>query len=60
MNNKTDENKKEYLGDAVYAQMDGGNLLITTEDGVGVLSRIWINDEVFAALSSYYRKVKGE
>lgn len=46
--------KKVYLGDGVYAQCDGYYIELTTEDGVSVLQRIYLNPDVYQALILYH------
>lgn len=48
---------KDYLGDGVYAEHDGrGMLTVTTEDGISVKDRIFVEPEVLAALIGYARR----
>jgi hypothetical protein len=42
-----------YLGDSVYAESDGNIILLTTEDGVAVTNRIYLEPEVLQALWDY-------
>jgi hypothetical protein len=49
--------KKEYIGDAVYAEFDRyGALVLTTENGISVTNRIVLEPEVLAALEDYIRR----
>ena len=41
---------KAYLGDGVYADHDGWNIILTTEDGIRETNRIVIEPEVHGAL----------
>ncbi len=41
---------KLYIGDAVYVEMNGGDLVLTTEDGLSVTNRIVLEPEVMAGL----------
>ena len=47
---------KEYLGDGVYAETDGYNMQITTEDGLSVQNVIFLEPVVFEALIAYAKK----
>lgn len=44
---------KTYLGDSVYAEQDGLNLILTTENGVRMSNRIVLEVEVLNALCDY-------
>ncbi len=46
---------KDYLGDAVYVDFDGYGLTLTTEDGINVLDRIYLEPDVFTALVRYQK-----
>lgn len=47
-------NKKEYLGDSVYADVNEfGAVVLTTENGYGPSNTVVLETEVFAALVSY-------
>jgi len=45
-----DRAMKEYLGDGVYAEFTGWDILLTTEDGRSVTNRIHLEPQVYAAL----------
>ena len=50
---------KQYLGDSVYVDYDGYNLILTTGHGVGVVAnRIILEPTVFAALKNYVDRLK--
>lgn len=49
---------KRYLGDAVYADYDGFNIILTTENGIEVDNRIVLDPEVLEALNNYVAKLK--
>ena len=53
-----------YLGDAVYARIRDGRLILTTEDGIGAMNTIYLEPEVYAALLAFVartkEKLKGE
>lgn len=42
--------KKVYLGDGVYAEYDGQDLILTTENGVSVTNRIVLDPHVWRSL----------
>jgi hypothetical protein len=44
---------KIYLGDAVYAEIIGGDLVLTTEDGARVTNRIVFDGWTWMALVAY-------
>lgn len=44
---------KKYLGDGVYVDFDGWNLVLTAENGVTATDRIVLEPEVIDALSKY-------
>lgn len=47
---------KRYLGDGVYADYDGyGVIVLTTEDGVQVQNRIYLEPIVWRELERYAR-----
>ena len=49
-------NHKTYLGDSVYADWDGYQLVLTTEQGDGVASNIiYLEDQVIGALFEYLK-----
>lgn len=49
---------KEYLGDGVYADFDGGFLVLTTEDGIRATNQIFLEPEVIGALLAYVEKLR--
>lgn len=51
--------KKAYLGDGVYADVEYGQLVLTTEDGISVTNRIVLEPEVYAALVAYVARLQG-
>ena len=46
---------KTYLGDAVYAELDGFHLVLTNENGVEVLDKIYLQESVVAELLEYLK-----
>ncbi len=52
-------NYKDYLGDAVYIQLDEINrIVLTTEDGYSANNTIILEPEVISALLGYIEKTK--
>lgn len=49
--------RKEYLGDAVYASFDGFYIWLETSSGIAVTNRIALEPEVFRNLLDYERKL---
>jgi hypothetical protein len=47
--------KKVYLGDGVYAEYDGYNVILTTENGISITNRIVLEPEVIVMLQSILR-----
>jgi len=48
---------KEYIGDGVYAEMDGYMIKLTTERAGGVLHVIYLEPEVYSQLAEYAKRV---
>jgi len=48
---------KSYIGDSVYAEWNGHELVLTTENGLGPSNRIVLEPEVWAMLEQYVRRV---
>jgi len=44
---------KRYLGDGVYVEFDGFNMVLTTENGVSVSNRIVLEPEVNRAYMEF-------
>lgn len=51
---------KKYLGDGVYADFDGCNITLTTEDGISTTNRIVLEPEVREALKRYEDAIEGD
>lgn len=50
---------KAYLGDAVYADYEFGQIILTTEDGAPeTTNRIVLESEVYAALEKFVTDVR--
>jgi hypothetical protein len=55
--------KKTYLGDGVYAEFDhnhSGQLILTTEDGIGITNTIFLDDILLKNLFQYWEAYKKE
>jgi hypothetical protein len=48
---------KEYLGDSVYADFDGFQIVLTTENGYGATNTIYMEPDVVAAFLKYKERV---
>lgn len=48
---------KQYIGDGVYVEYDGFNLILTTEDGISSTSMIYLAPAVYDALTTYVSKI---
>ncbi len=55
---KTD-GEKEYLGDGVYVTHDGYHIVLTTENGMAVTNRIYLDRDVYQSLVDYVAKKRG-
>jgi len=51
-------NKKEYLGDGVYAENDDYHIILST-DREGRTERIYLDDYVYEALIAFVNREKG-
>ena len=51
--NSTLENGKSYLGDGLYARVEYGAIVVTSENGISVLNEINIEPFVLFALINY-------
>jgi len=47
--------RKVYLGDAVYAQQADDGIWLTTEDGIHVTNRIFLEPAVLADLIRFWK-----
>jgi hypothetical protein len=52
--------RKVYLGDGVYAEFDGENLILTTENGISVTNKIVLEPEVWGTLLMYIKRFEKE
>jgi len=51
---------KAYLGDSVYVDVDNGMLKLTTDNGYGPSNTIYLEPEVYEALTRYVQRIKQE
>ena len=49
------DKKKVYLGDGAYAEYDGYGVRLTTENGVETTNSIYLEPEVYAALTAFVK-----
>ena len=54
------DDKKVYIGDAVYANFDGFAIILTTEDGIRETNRIVIEPREWAKLRTYADELMAE
>lgn len=47
---------KQYLGDSVYAELERGMLKLTTDNGMGPSNTIYMEPEVYTALTRYVER----
>jgi len=53
--------RKFYLGDAVYAELDSfGAVVLTTEDGISTTNRIVLEEETLDALMQWIERLYQE
>lgn len=51
-------NKKRYLGDGVYADLDEfGSIVMTTEEGIRTTNRIVLDGEVLSMLIAWMQRM---
>ena len=50
--------KKVYLGDSVYLDFDGWNLILTTDNGSGPTNEIVLEPEVYRALELVVNRLR--
>ena len=49
---------KEYLGDGLYVDYDGYQLVLTAEDGISITNRVFLEPQVWEALKVYVARLK--
>lgn len=52
--------QKDYLGDGVYVNFDGCMFVLTTEDGISVTNCIFLEPEVYTALTRYVDRLTAD
>ena len=50
---------KQYLGDGVYVEVDGGMFKLTTENGIEATNTIYLEPPVYDAFERYARAKLG-
>ncbi len=50
--------KKEYLGDGLYATFDGWGIWLTAEDGVRVLHKVYLEPSVLKLFDDYVVRLR--
>ena len=45
---------KTYLGDGLYADYDGYQIVLTAENGLGVTNTVYLEPDVYTALVRYH------
>ena len=48
---------KQYLGDSVYADFNGHQIVLTTENGLGASNTIYLEPEVYHNLIEFEKKL---
>lgn len=49
---------KTYLGDGAYAEFDGFGIMLTAENGIAVTDRVYLEPEVYDALTRFVESLK--
>lgn len=49
---------KTYLGDGCYAEFDGFGIALTTEDGINITNKIYLEPQVLVALNKFVETLK--
>lgn len=49
--------RKAYIGDGVYADVENGMIKLTTEDGIRATNTIWLEVPVVHSLVAYLRRI---
>lgn len=47
-------NLRAYLGDGLYADWDGSQIVLTAENGIAATDTVYLNPRIFANLQSWY------
>lgn len=48
---------RQYLGDSVYVDWDGYNIVLQTDNGMGIDQQIFVEPEVFEKLCTYVEEL---
>ncbi len=51
------EKTKRYIGDGVYADFDGFNIVLTTEDGISTTNKVYLEPSVCKALLDFINSI---
>lgn len=51
---------KTYLGDGVYAEFNGFQIVLTTENGVSITNTIYLEQDVYESLVLFVGRLKEE
>lgn len=57
MNDNSEHPHRQYLGDSVYADWDGFNIVLQTDNGMGIDQQIFVEPEVFEMLCTYVEEL---
>lgn len=49
---------KTYLGDGVFAAFDGFHVVLTTENGIAVTNKIYLDPDVCIGLLKFFQTIK--
>lgn len=52
------EQDKTYIGDGVYVEFDGYQLIVTTENGISVTNLIVIEPQIWSSLQHYVKSLE--
>ena len=52
--------EKSYLGDGLYVSFNNGMICLTSENGIEVLNTVYLEPEVYQALTVYVDNLKKE
>lgn len=50
--------EKIYIGDGVYAEFDGWNVILTTENGISVTNTIVLEPQVITSLEDFIVSIR--
>jgi hypothetical protein len=49
--------EKTYLGDGVYVEFDGDGFMLTTENGIEITNKIYLELFVYSALTKFVKQI---